>query len=290
MPASVNGTLIRRRSSQSKRMPRAARRTLASIAFIAIACAVASTTLWGVPADSPPAASSPPGLSLQAGPSSFAIADDSPLPRLVVISGNTAESAPSTGLESASKITAVVQSAFGILALSLGGLFAYWKFFMGRTFHPRLEPGISATARNEANQTFLSVVCRLKNVGLASVDLDRANSAIRVLLQTLDLPPEDVEEVDWPEDSNLTVDVFQHHEWIEGGETIEDAHLFVLPYVQNQTCRVELRVVHSRRKLKDRLKEWNRRRTSPNAWSQHTILDRFENEPTPNKQARSKIE
>ena len=210
-------------------------------------------------------------------------------PHFAFAADKASSSATPTGVDSATKITGLVESIFKIIALVVGGLFAYWKFFMGRTFHPRLEPAISATARLEDNQTLLSVVCKLKNVGLSRVELDRENSAIRVLLQTLSRP-RDVTEVQWPKRSKLTVDVFQSHEWIEGGETIEDAHLFVFPYVANQACRVELRVLRARRTFKERFVEWNRRRKGPNAWSQHVILDRFISDPPDDEQTGNTTE
>jgi hypothetical protein len=196
-----------------------------------------------------------------------------PLPPL----GLTGNAVAPTTLEYASKITELLKSVFGITALIIGGLFAYWKFFMGRTFHPRLEPAITATARTEANQVFLKVSCKLKNVGLSSIDLNREDSLIRVLFQDL-VPAQEVTEIAWPERATLGVDVFKNHEWIEGGETIEDAHMFVFPYVPNQACRVELRVFRIRRTLIGRIREWNRRRKGPNEWAHHAIVDQFVSE------------
>jgi len=209
------------------------------------------------------------------------IASNSASTFLSVAAHSVSRNATPTKLESASKITGIIESVLKVVALIVGGLFAYWKFFMGRTFQPRLEPSISATARLEENQTFLSVVCKLKNVGLSRVELDREKSALRVLLQTVSRTKK-VTELDWPESSNKTVDVFKKHEWIEGGETIEDAHLFVFPYVPNEACRVELAVIRARRTIKQRWIEWKRRRKGPNAWWQHVIVDRFTSEPTNN--------
>jgi hypothetical protein len=196
-----------------------------------------------------------------------------PLPHLAV-TGNAV--APTT-LECASKITDIIKSAFGIVALIVGGVFAYWKFFMGRTLHPRLEPAVTATARIEANQVFLNVSCKLKNVGLSSIDLNREDSLIRILFQDL-VPAQELAEIQWPKKSTLGVDVFKNHEWIEGGETIEDAHMFVFPYVPNRACRIELHVFRIRRNMIGRFREWNRRRKRPNAWTHHAIVDQFVNE------------
>jgi hypothetical protein len=183
-------------------------------------------------------------------------------------------------LESWSKITEIVESCFRIVALIVGGLFAYWKFFMGRTFHCRLEPTVTAVTRREQGKVLLTVCCKLKNVGLSSVDLDKRKSALRVLASTLTSSPHKVEEVRWPKISAFTADVFEHHEWIEGGETIEDAHLFTMPYVVDQVYRVELRVLRLRRTLGERYKEWRRRRRSSNSWSHHAIPSEISDQPS----------
>ena len=183
--------------------------------------------------------------------------------------------APSPPLEYWSKVASFADSLIRILAIFVGAGFAYWKFFRGRTFYPRLEAGVSAVARVNSGTVFLTVCCKLKNVGLSSVELDRRFSAIRILLRPVTLPVSKVREVKWPKSSEITVDVFQEHEWIEGGETVEDSHLFTFPYLPEQTARVELKVVHARRSLRARFAEWRRRSGRPNAWSQHVILDSF---------------
>lgn len=190
-------------------------------------------------------------------------------------------SATPTNLESTSKITGIIESVLKDIALIVGGLFAYWKFFMGRTFQPRLEPSISASARVEENQTSLCVVCKLKNVGLSRVDLDREASVLRLYLQTVVLKPNTVVELQWSDSPDKAVDVFHKHQWIEGGETIEDAHLFVFPYVPNQACRIELGVIRARR-TQTLFGKCKRRRKGANAWWQHVILDRFTIQPTNN--------
>ncbi len=191
-----------------------------------------------------------------------------------------------TKLDYASKLIGTAESGLRILAYIVGGLFAYWKFFKGRTFHPRLEPSVTAAARTEAGQVILRVSCKLKNVGLSSIDLDREHSAIRILLRDLPLSS-DIAEIEWGRKSNLSVDVFQNHEWIEGGETIEDQHLFVFPSMPRQSCRVELRMYRIRRTLMERRREWKRRRKGPNAWAHHFILDQFDSRSRAETQDRS---
>ena len=200
-----------------------------------------------------------------------------PLARL----GLVEKPAGPTGIEYANKVASLIDTALKIVALVVGGLFAYWKFFMGRTFHPRLEPTVTASARTEDGQVFLKVSCKVKNVGLSSVDLDKDLSIIEVFLQDLAVTTYPAE-VAWRKESDLWANVFTSHGWIEGGETIEDAHLFVFPYVQNRTCRVELQVFRAQRSLSERLREWRRRRKGPNAWAHHAVLDELTPTKSPN--------
>jgi len=204
----------------------------------------------------------------------------SPLPPLAVAEKSVAP----TRFEFAIKVADFIETIFKVIGLVVGGLFAYWKFFMGRIFHPRLEPAVAATTRTEGGKVFLTASCKLKNVGLVSVDLDKRKSALRVLVATLDSAPQKVQEVRWPKVSAFTANVFEHHEWIEGGESIEDAHLFTMPHVASQVYRVELRVLRLRRSIGERFKEWRRRRRSSNSWSHHAIPSEIADQIDTNEQ------
>jgi hypothetical protein len=145
-------------------------------------CVVASVALWLVircisPLETFASLPSPASPSVEPSPTASTSATASQSP---VAAQTMPVSATPTNLESTSKITGIIESVLKDVALIVGGLFAYWKFFMGRTFQPRLEPSVSASARVEENQTSLSVVCKLKNVGLSRVDLDREASVLRV--------------------------------------------------------------------------------------------------------------
>jgi hypothetical protein len=139
------------------------------------------------------------------------------------------------------------ESLITIVAVVLGGIGAYWKFFRGKTFHPRLEPVVAAAqVVDERDRRYLSVVCKIKNVGLSRININHRASSLRII------PPrivfsEAISEVDWAPKALLAVDVFTSHMWIEGGETIEDHHLFLLPTDLSFAYKVELRVTRKKR-------------------------------------------
>lgn len=151
-----------------------------------------------------------------------------------------------------------------ICAIVLGGLAAYWKFFKGKTFHPRLEPSVIAKQLvDESGRIYLSVTCRAKNVGLSRININHRASSLRIVCPDSSLTQE-IAEISWASKASLAVDVFQSHKWIEGAESIEDQHLFVLPEHLSLAYRVEVRVTRQKR---FRWIPW------ANSWAQHTIVE-----------------
>lgn len=176
---------------------------------------------------------------------------------------------PLRPIELIEKLANIVDSVIKVIAVVAAAFFAYWKFLRGRLFHARLETSISLKPRTESNKVFLTVSCKLKNVGLSKVDLDKEHSAIRLFFHT---PQTNERVVRWPQDAALAVDVFASHEWIESGETIQDSNVFIFDDVPGRLYRAELKVVRKRYSVCERLKEWNRRRRGPNSWTQHALV------------------
>ena len=127
------------------------------------------------------------------------------------------------------------------IGLVIGGLWAYYKFFRGRTFQSRLELTVSGNPSQFQKMTGLAASVQLKNVGLSKVPIEQAGTALRVLTysseSTQDLPSM----VKWVH--RITVEVFTNHRWIEPGETIADQVFIVLAPVGDGAVRLELRIV-----------------------------------------------
>lgn len=142
----------------------------------------------------------------------------------------------------------VVQSALTIIALFVGAIWAYFNFFKGRTYRPRLEPKISGQIITKAGANYLIITAQLKNVGLSDVKINQKGSALRLFSYEAEQEFSKVHSV--AQTRLLTVGVFEQHGWIEPGETIEDQRLIALP-------RNELIAIQARIRLVSNRIEWN---------------------------------
>jgi hypothetical protein len=132
-----------------------------------------------------------------------------------------------------------IAEIFGII---VGGLWAYYKFFKGRTFRPRLELSVSGKTFRSEKLTHLMATGQIKNVGLSKLGLSQKGTALRILskepIQSKAAPAI----VEWKHLVTLTI--FENHQWIEPGETIADELLLVLGNAgYHKVVKVELRIV-----------------------------------------------
>ena len=74
----------------------------------------------------------------------------------------------------------IVKSLFEILAICVGALWTYFNYFSGRTYKPRLECSADTTLAKRSGHTFLSVVVRVKNIGLSKVPIEQKGTALLV--------------------------------------------------------------------------------------------------------------
>lgn len=127
-----------------------------------------------------------------------------------------------------------------IAAIVVGGLWAYYRFFRGRTFRPRIEMSLTGTQIVLGEKPYLYAVGLLKNVGLSKVEIDPSVSGLRVLSHA---PGEDhagVDAVAW--EHAVTLPAFGLHRWIEPGEVVNDHWLLSVPKAKDPVFRFELRV------------------------------------------------
>jgi hypothetical protein len=113
------------------------------------------------------------------------------------------------------------------LGIIVGGIWAYIKFFRGRTFMPRLETNISASVLHENSKEYLLVKLALKNVGLSRVDIHQKGTALRLAALGGGEASRVAEAAQWTKLRAFSV--FERHSWIESGETIKDEVMIVLP-------------------------------------------------------------
>jgi hypothetical protein len=127
-----------------------------------------------------------------------------------------------------------------ILAVVLGGGWAYWKFARGRVFHTRLEPTVSGRCFEDRRGDYVIATIKLKNVGASKLDLQSKGTVLIVegCARSKESAPE--RPVDW-----FTINIksiFEDHTGVEPSETIESSVLVDLP-PHLIAVRLEARVV-----------------------------------------------
>jgi hypothetical protein len=120
---------------------------------------------------------------------------------------------------------ALTESITKILAILMAGAWAYYHYFRGRTYRPRLEPTVTGVVANDGSSDYLIVTLQVKNVGLSRVGIIQKGSGLRISTCTAPLQP--LSDVAWK--SGGVFSVFLDHGWIEPGEPIQEKYLFALP-------------------------------------------------------------
>lgn len=136
-----------------------------------------------------------------------------------------------------------VESVLTSLAILVGGVWTYFKFFRGRTFRERLEAGVSASRGDTDGVAFLEVVVTVRNVGLSKVPIVQEGSGLRILSSdewmTHDGTAPEAPTWTWM----ATESFLEDHKWVEPGETVTDSLVFRLPSTLEGPVRLELHVV-----------------------------------------------
>jgi hypothetical protein len=127
-----------------------------------------------------------------------------------------------------------------IIALVVGGGWAYMKFAKGRIFHTRLEASVSGSCFRYDQRDYVIASIRIKNVGASKADLQMRGTALIIsgcarVQDTFGERP-----VDWIE-LNVKA-IFEDHDALEPSELIEDSLLIDVP-AHLIAVKLELRVV-----------------------------------------------
>src|SRR5215471_9788274 len=167
--------------------------------------------------------------------------------------------------EAISKVLEDAERVFKIIAILIAGAWAYFNFFRGRTYRPRLEPSISgALSFNERNGWLVASV-KLKNVGLSHVTIRQRGSALQVFTAEARTGFVRAQEMGW---KRIAVfDVFAKHGWIEPGELLQEERFIGLPQVGYVAVRLDLRIVSA---TLIRNKWWEKKQ--PPEWNATSIV------------------
>jgi hypothetical protein len=135
----------------------------------------------------------------------------------------------------------IAQKGLTIIGIIVGAIWAYFHYFRGRTYKPRLETSVSGKLLKQ-NETLLLVAnIRIRNVGLSKIDIKQKGSGMRIIgLEK----KENVKTIEKYEGVRLkTVSIFNKHSWIEPGETIEDVHTLILPDNEYFGLKLDVRLI-----------------------------------------------
>ncbi|AFL86905.1 hypothetical protein Terro_0565 [Terriglobus roseus DSM 18391] len=128
----------------------------------------------------------------------------------------------------------VADKAIKALAVVVGAGWTYLNYRRGRTFERRLELEVTGELFERSGGHYLSMICRLKNVGLTAVPLQERGTACMVFALTgTEMRPDEPVDI---------YEVFKEHAWIEPGELITHQELVPLPFFSRELVGIELQM------------------------------------------------
>ena len=127
------------------------------------------------------------------------------------------------------------------LAILIGGFWAYYKYFKGRLFHPRLELFIDGKIIHLGSNPQLLLNYEIKNVGLSKVDIDKEVSGIRVMKYYPQDDSLEIESAEWEHIGSFPL--IEKHGWVDSKEIIKDSSLFSISETQGIVYKANIRIV-----------------------------------------------
>jgi hypothetical protein len=73
--------------------------------------------------------------------------------------------------------TTKIKDVAEVIAIFVGGAWAYFNHFRGRTYKPRIELSLEAEFLKDGSRSFLKIASHAENVGLTWVAINRERSA-----------------------------------------------------------------------------------------------------------------
>lgn len=145
-------------------------------------------------------------------------------------------------LKNLSDLASVIESIVTVLALLVGGSWAYFKFVKERVYRPRFDIALETKRVMLDHQPALWCRLSVKNIGASEIRLLQQGTGLR--LSESERPTDDYRPIVWTVRTVLTV--FAEHAWIESGETIRHESLVSLPEADARALRLDARLVCER--------------------------------------------
>lgn len=120
-----------------------------------------------------------------------------------------------------------------LVAVIVGGAWAWMNYLRGRTFKSRLELSVTGKLRKVEGSLHVTTTVVAKNVGLSKVILEQMGSGITYALYSEDSNSADGVSL---KELELTSSIFTEHDWIEPGEPISTEVFAILPVDDSATA------------------------------------------------------
>jgi hypothetical protein len=150
--------------------------------------------------------------------------------------------ATSSGLDDAKTVADIVGTLITAVAVSVGAVWAYYRFFKDRTYRPRLEVSMGGEWFAVDGERLLLARVQIKNIGSSVVELLQKGTGLRVSTMAADASESDAPRpVEWV--PGRVYKILEEHAWIEPGETVSDDVLLRLAVPAGQPVLFETRLV-----------------------------------------------
>jgi hypothetical protein len=136
----------------------------------------------------------------------------------------------------------VIESVLTSLAILIAGVWAYYHYLKGRSYHPRIELDVSGRVVRDDDRVFLCAVVTAENVGYSKLKIAQQDTGLRVLAYPAAIPGDAPEFFGVRPQHLGTVPILAKHRWLEPNEKTSDEWMFCVPMAP-VAYRVEAKVV-----------------------------------------------
>lgn len=158
---------------------------------------------------------------------------------LGLLQESTESTAPGWTLSDTQKLSDIGQKIAAIIAIGVGGVWAYFLFVRRRTFVSNLEPTISGVITRKDGAYQLLAEASVKNIGSSKININHENTGLRVYTQKAGEEMAEAGLVDWS-DEPYTWPILEDQDLLEPGETVGDKLLIEMPDTQDLPLKLEL--------------------------------------------------
>lgn len=147
-----------------------------------------------------------------------------------------------SALSDVKDVVSVLGTSVTALAVVIGGLWAYFKVFRLRSYHPRVAVQILAQWRLVNGHHLLHVRIIAQNIGASVVTLRQRGTGLRISFPSPQ-QPEPPSVISW--EVVRVFEILGEHAWIAAGDTISDDQLLDIDVAEPVISLLEVRLVWS---------------------------------------------